>query len=119
MRYLYEPNASIMKAGCFAEVERQLGVQQIAENSHLFVSDSPIAHFPGRGFEVEKVLSMKEAQAELKGRQANVATRNFPLRAEELKKKLKVRDGGDLYLFGSTLPDGRRVIIFARHESKK
>lgn len=111
MNYIYEPNASIMKAGCYHEVAEFFGVQQLAENSHLFASDEQIKDFPGRGFRVESILTIREAQQAYKGMQANVTTRNFPLKAEELKKKLKVRDGGDLYLFGTSLADGRHVLI--------
>ena len=95
--YLYEPNASIMKAGCFDLVEERFGVTQIGPSSHLFVSEQQIADFPGRGFAIEAVGSMnkKDIKRLLNGaKQANIAVRNFPLTAPQLRKKLKLADGG-------------------------
>ncbi|KFI52198.1 THUMP-like domain-containing protein [Bifidobacterium biavatii] len=117
--YLYEPNASIMKAGCFALVEERYGVTQIGPNSHLFVSGEarPIADFPGRAFAVETVTGMgkkelKQALANLA--KANIAVRNFPLTAVQLRKKLRLNDGGDTYLFATTLAGAKHVILRCR-----
>ena len=115
--YLYEPNASIMKAGCFKEVEQAFDVQQLAANSHLFVSEQKVADFPGRQFVIEAATSMNKQ--ELKAHigqmeRANVAVRNFPLTAEQLRKKLKLKDGGDMYIFGTTLSNGAHQLYICR-----
>ena len=112
--YLYEPNASIMKAGCFDLVEERFGVTQIGPSSHLFVSEQQIADFPGRGFAIEAVGSMnrKDVKRLLNGvKQANIAVRNFPLTAPQLRKKLKLADGGTVYLFGTTMQGGDHVLL--------
>lgn len=112
--YLYEPNASIMKAGCFDLVEERFGVMQIGPSSHLFVSEQQIADFPGRGFAIEAVGSMnkKDTKRLLNGvKQANIAVRNFPLTAPQLRKKLKLADGGTVYLFGTTMQGGDHVLL--------
>ena len=114
--YLYEPNASIKKAGCFAAVAQAFGVVQLAPNSHLFVSDSLVNDFPGRRFQISAVSSMnkrdiKQQTAELK--QANITTRNFPLSVAELRKRLKLSDGGDTYIFATTLANGDHVLLMA------
>ncbi|MBT1162245.1 RsmD family RNA methyltransferase [Bifidobacterium sp. SO1] len=114
--YLYEPNASIMKAGCFALVENRYGLAQIGPNSHLFVSgaDQPIEDFPGRVFAVETVTTMgkKELKSALAGvAKANIAVRNFPLTVAQLRKKLRLNDGGDTYLFATTLAGAKHVIL--------
>lgn len=113
-RYLYEPNASIMKAGCFDLVEERFSVTQIGPSSHLFVSEQQIADFPGRGFAIEAVGSMnkKDTKRLLNGmKQANIAVRNFPLTAPQLRKKLKLADGGTVYLFGTTMQGGGHVLL--------
>lgn len=113
-RYLYEPNASIMKAGCFDALAERYGVAQVAPNSHVFVSAEPVDGFPGRGFRIETVTTMgrKELRRALAGTdRANITVRNFPMGAEQLRRKLRLKDGGDVYLFATTLRDGRHAII--------
>ena len=115
--FLYEPNASLMKAGCFALIARRYAIRQVSRDSHLYVSPCEVPQFPGRGFAVEAVTTMnkKELKAALAGvGRANVAVRNFPLSADALKKKLKLRDGGDTYIFGTTTADGTHVVIVCR-----
>lgn len=105
-KYLFEPNASIMKAGCFALLEQRFKVAQLDKNSHLFVSDKDISDFPGRRFIIEKTTSMNkhELKAALAGiDRANITVRNFPMSVAELRKRLKLKDGGDIYLFATTV----------------
>lgn len=112
--YLYEPNASIMKAGCFDLVEERFGVAQVGPSSHLFVSATPIADFPGRGFAIEAIggMNKKDIKRLLNGtKQANIAVRNFPLTAPQLRKKLKLADGGPVYLFGTTMQGCDHVLL--------
>ena len=116
--YLYEPNASIMKAGCFAEIEQAFEVSQLAPNSHLFASDQAIADFPGRKFRVTAVTSMnkQELKQALKDiRQANIAIRNFPMSVADLRKRLKLSEGGNDYIFATTLTEGKKVLIICQH----
>ena len=110
--YLYEPNAAIMKAAPFYLLAEYYFIQKIAPNSHLYVSDNWIEDFPGRGFRIVKIGGVKDFKHIEK---ANIAVRNFPMKADELRKKLKIKDGGDIYLFATTLNDGRKVLI----ETKK
>lgn len=118
--YLYEPNASIMKAGCFSLIARKYGVRQVSRDSHLFVSAVGIPQFPGRGFMIHAVTTMnrRELKTALGGTgRANVSVRNFPLTAEALRKKLKLKDGGDTYLFGTTDGGGRHVLyVCSKHD---
>lgn len=112
--YLYEPNASIMKAGCFDLVEERFGVTQVGPSSHLFVSATPVADFPGRGFAIESIggMNKKDIKRLLNGtKQANIAVRNFPLTAPQLRKKLKLADGGPVYLFGTTMQGCDHVLL--------
>ena len=112
--YLYEPNASLMKAGCFALIAQRYACRQISRDSHLFLSSEPIPSFPGRGFAIRAITTMnkRELKAALGGTgQANVSVRNFPMTADALRKKLKLKDGGDTYIFGTTTADSRHVLI--------
>lgn len=113
---LYEPNASLMKAGCFDVLERRYRLTAISANSHLFVRlGAPCADFPGRVFVVRSVTSMnkKELRAALASTdRANVAVRNFPMSADTLRRRLKLKDGGSTYLFATTLGDGSHRLLF-------
>ena len=115
--YLFEPNASIMKAGCFTLLEQRFNVSQLDKNSHLFVSDKDCSDFPGRRFTIEKTTSMnkRELRTALAGiDRANITVRNFPLSVAELRKRLKLKDGGNLYLFATTLADGQHQLFLCR-----
>lgn len=126
--FLYEPNASIMKAGCFAELEMCFYVKKVADNSHLFLSDENLVKFPGRKFQIlaissanQKEFKKKFSESLVKVNQkltsmesANIAVRNFPLTADHLRKKLKLKDGGDCYIFATTLSDGQHKLFICR-----
>ena len=113
--FLYEPNASIMKAGCFDEIERCFPAIQLDTNSHLFVSDREISDFPGRRFVIERTTSMnrKELKQSLDGiDRANITVRNFPLTVAELRKKLRLKEGGDVFIFATTVAkEGHKLFI--------
>lgn len=114
MQYLYEPNASLMKAGCFGVLSERYDARMLSKNSHLFVSREPIAAFPGRSFRIIAVSSFnkKELKRHLSGiTKANIATRNFPLSVAELRKRLKLKDGGETYIFATTLINESHVLI--------
>lgn len=115
--FLFEPNASIMKAGCFDELALAYGVSPVSRNSHLFLSDEPVEDFPGRSFVVERVTTMNkgELRKTLVGiEKANIATRNFPLTVAELRKRLKIKDGGDVYIFATTTAEGEHLLLISR-----
>ena len=115
--FLYEPNASVMKAGCFSLISQRFGITQPDANSHLFLSDKLVEGFPGRGFVIERVSTMnkrelKEALAGID--KANVAVRNFPLSVADLRKRLKLKDGGDVYIFATTDAKKGHLVMVCR-----
>lgn len=114
MQYLYEPNASLMKAGCFGVLSGRYDARMLSKNSHLFVSRDLIAAFPGRSFRIIAISSFnkKELKRQLSGiTKANIATRNFPLSVAELRKRLKLKDGGETYIFATTLSDESHMLV--------
>lgn len=114
MQYLYEPNASLMKAGCFGVLSGRYDARMLSKNSHLFVSMAPIEAFPGRSFRIIAISSFnkKELKRHLSGiTKANISTRNFPLSVAELRKRLKLKDGGETYIFATTLSDESHVLM--------
>jgi hypothetical protein len=108
--YLYEPNASIMKAGAFKTVGEQFQLYKLHPNTHLYTSDKIIEGFPGRIFEVQKdIKPTNELAREFPDKKVNVMTRNYPLSPDEIKKKYKLDDGGDNYLIAFTGKEKRMV----------
>ena len=122
MQYLYEPNASLMKAGCFGVLSDRYDARMLSKNSHLFVSQAPIEAFPGRSFRIIAISSFnkKELKRHLSGiTKANIATRNFPLSVAELRKRLKLKDGGETYIFATTLSDESYVLVITEKACQK
>ena len=116
-QYLYEPNASVMKAGCFQLIAQRFGISQPDKNSHLFLSEQIIPDFPGRGFAIERICTMnkRELKTGLAGiTQANIAVRNFPLSVADLRKRLKLKDGGDVYIFATTSAEKGHLLLVCR-----
>ena len=114
-KYLYEPNAAILKAGAFKSLAVRYGLEKLHPHTHLYTSDTQLETFPGRCFQVVKVLSVKDAlQLKNEMSKANVSVRNFPLSADELRKKLKLADGGEVYLFGTTIEKDRKVVMLCQ-----
>ena len=116
-QFLYEPNASIMKAGCFDALAQQYPVCQVSANSHLFLSSVEIEDFPGRRFQICAISStnkqtLKETLAGVS--RANITVRNFPMSVEQLRKKLHLKDGGDTYIFATTEADGAHSLYICR-----
>jgi hypothetical protein len=115
--YLYEPNASLLKAGFYKGLAARFDLYKLHPDSHLYTSKKYLPHFPGRIFHVEAVFSLnkKECKIPLAGiKQANISVRNFPLSVADLRKKLKLQDGGAVYLFATILASGKRMIIKAK-----
>ena len=115
--FLLLPSASIMKAGCFAELERAFELRQLAPNSHLFLSEKPVEGFPGRTFRLSAVSSFNKKelrQALACIDKANLAVRNFPMTVEELRRKLKLKDGGDHYIYATTDAEGHHLLLIGQ-----
>lgn len=118
--FLYEPNASLMKAGCFGEISERYQLAQLDDNSHLFVADREIPDFPGRCFVVEQMTSMnkREMKQALAGiTKANIAVRNFPLSVADLRKRLNIKDGGDVFIFATTVANLGHQLFICRKKS--
>ena len=114
---LYEPNASIMKAGCFNQISLRYKVSVVGKNSHLFVSNNEVNDFPGRRFRIISTSSFnkKELRQKLAGvERANITVRNFPLSVEQLRKRLKIKDGGDVYIFATTVWNDQHALIICK-----
>ncbi|MDR3226284.1 MAG: RsmD family RNA methyltransferase [Prevotellaceae bacterium] len=119
-KYLYEPNAAIQKSGGFKCFANKFQLKTLNANSKIYTSDIFNSHFCGRIFEVEKVIpfNKNELKTNLKNiKKANITVRNFPLSVADLRKKLNIADGGDTYLFATTLFDGRKGIIVVSRKS--
>ena len=115
--YLYEPNASILKAGAYRSLTQAYPVKKLHTSSHLYTSDDLVTDFPGRTFKVNAVsgFGKKELKDLLGGlEKANLTIRNFPSSVAELRKRLKLKEGGDDYLFATTLANGEKVLVHCR-----
>ena len=115
-KFLYEPNASIQKAGCHNILSQRLNIEKLHPNSQLYTAEEYLPTFPGRTFEVKEVLGfskteIKRVQALQK---ANITVRNFPESVQQLRKRLKLADGGDNYIFATTLNDGSKALILCK-----
>lgn len=114
LKYLYEPNSAMIKGGAYKSIAHYFKLKKLHPNSHLYTSDSLITSFQGRKFIVESAYTLNKK--ELKGlvgqlERANITTRNFPLTVEEIRKRTKLKDGGDAYIFATTLSDEKKVLI--------
>lgn len=119
-KYVYEPNSAIMKSGGFDEVSAIFDINKLHKHSHLYTSDALI-DFPGRTFEIEKVIpySKNEMKLELSNLQANITTRNFPDTVENIRKKWKIKNGGNLYCFFTTDKNDNKIVLICRKITKK
>lgn len=116
-KYLYEPHAALLKSGAFKLTALRYEVQKLHRHSHLYTSSRPVTAFPGRGFVVEEVFEFSGKLLKQLNKlipQANLTTRNFPLSVAELRKRSGIKEGGDTYLFATTLSDNRKVIVQTR-----
>ena len=116
-KYILEPNSSLLKAGAFKCIAKRFDLEKLHPNTHLYTTDNFIEDFPGRIFEVDEVFlfhsqNIKNIKKEIK--KGNLSTRNFPLSTENLKKKLNITDGGDIYIFGTTIYNEDKVILTCR-----
>jgi len=111
-KYLYEPNASLMKSGGFEAVSELFAIGKLHQHSHLYTSDELI-DFPGRKFQIDLIVPFqkKEITQHLQGKKMNVSTRNFPIKPEELKKKYKILDGGTIFAFFTTNLKNEKIVV--------
>lgn len=110
--YLYEPNASLMKAGCFDVLAARFAVKPVDRNSHLFVSDTPIADFPGRSFAIREYGPVKRTLHGIS--RANVAVRNYPASVAQVRKRYHIADGGDTFIFLTTVSGRKTAFVCAK-----
>jgi 16S rRNA G966 N2-methylase RsmD len=115
-KYIYEPNAAILKAGAFRSIASRLNISKLAPNSHLYTSDILIENFVGRSFICEAVCKFdkKEILSKLPQNKANISTRNFPMKPEEIKKKLGLQDGGEYYLFATENIEKQKIVLICK-----
>lgn len=114
-KYIYEPNAAIMKSGGFDEIATQFGIEKLHQHSHLYTSDLLI-DFPGRVFEIQNSFEYNKTnmKAFLENQKSNITTRNFPDSVENIRKKWKIKDGGDLYTFFTTDLNNSKIVLLCR-----
>jgi len=111
LTYLYEPNAAILKSGGFRQITQQLNVFKLHQHSHLYTSESLI-DFPGRRFKIEKMIPFNKKETHKLGiKKANITTRNFPETVQNIRKKFKIKDGGETYLFFTTDLNGSKIVV--------
>ncbi|PQV50260.1 putative methyltransferase [Jejuia pallidilutea] len=114
LTYLYEPNAAILKSGAFQEVSKQLNVFKLHQHSHLYTNEQ-LVYFPGRIFIIENVVPYNKKEIKALGlKKANITTRNFPETVKNIRKKFKINDGGETYLFFTTDLNNNKIIIEAK-----
>jgi len=111
-KYIYEPNAAILKSGGFHEISSQLNLEKLHQHSHLYTSNELIL-FPGRTFLVEQACSYnkKEIKKHLTDNKANITTRNFPETVAQIRKKTKIKEGGFQYLFFTTVQNNKHIVL--------
>ncbi len=115
--YLYEPDAALLKAGAFKSIADCYGIDKVHKSSHLYTSSILIGNFPGRCFNILEVIPFSSSVCKSFSKIypfCNITTRNFPLTAATLRQKLKVKDGGDTYLFATTASNDQRILIVCR-----
>jgi 16S rRNA G966 N2-methylase RsmD len=115
LKYLYEPNASILKAGAFKSVATRFNVKKVARNTHLYTGAELIEAFPGKKFEIEKFVKpdASEVKPYFPEAKANVTTRNYPMTPEALRKKTGLKDGGEKYLIGLS-GERKKILLVAK-----
>lgn len=115
--YLYEPNTAVLKSGAFKSIAHRYRLNKLHPSSHLYTSDVHVSDFPGRIFTTVSVYDFSQKHLKELGKKipkANITVRNFPLSVETLRKRTGITEGGDIYLFATTLADARRILIDCR-----
>lgn len=111
-KFLYEPNAAMMKTGAFEAIGVQYSIEKLHQHSHLYTSDLEI-DFPGRKFEIKTILPFEktEVKKHLEGKKMNITVRNFPISVEEIRKKWKIKEGGNEYCFFTTNINNEKIAL--------
>lgn len=111
-QYLYEPNSAIMKSGLFNEVSRRFSIDKLHQHSHLYTSDK-LTDFPGRRFVINDIVpyTKVDIKKHLDSKKMNITVRNFPMAVEELRKKHKIKEGGDVYAFFTTTLNNDKIVL--------
>lgn len=114
-KYLYEPNSAILKSGGFNQISCQLNIDKLHQNSHLYTSEENI-DFPGRKFEILNMIpyDRKQLKKLIPSKKANITTRNFPETVAQIRKKTKLKDGGNSYLFFTTNINNKHIILICK-----
>ncbi|MDO6812367.1 class I SAM-dependent methyltransferase [Tenacibaculum soleae] len=112
-KFIYEPNAAILKSGGFNQITKQYNVGKLHQHSHLYTSEEIIENFPGRIFKIDAVFSYnkKQLKKELAIDKANITTRNFPKTVAQIRKETKLKDGGNIYLFFTKNLDEKLIVL--------
>jgi len=114
LEYLYEPNSAILKSGAFKTLGDKFNLYKLHNHSHLY-TNKHLLDFPGRRFKVVKTISFNKKEIQkLAIKKANITVRNFPQSVAELRKKFKIKDGGEVYLFFTTNPKGEKIVVECR-----
>ena len=111
LKYLYDPDVAISKAGAFKSIGKAFGLGKIHQHAHLYTSENLLPDFPGRIFEINQVLPYSSLKKNNPYDQANIATRNFPDKVDQIRKKFKIKDGGKLFLFFTTDISSQLIVI--------
>ena len=112
-KYLYEPNAAILKAGAFNMVSDKFGIKKLHQHTHLYTSDKLVV-FPGRTFTIDAIIPYnKKSLKKLAITKANITTRNFMESVQNIRKKFKIKDGGNVYLFFTTNVDNKKIVVIS------
>jgi len=112
LNYLYEPNASILKAGAFKSIANKFNLKKLAANTHLYTSGKLMTNFPGRSFKIKDVLPYQPKSFKKLGiKKANITCRNFSDSVEQVKKKLNIKDGGNDYIFATTDQNNKPILV--------
>lgn len=117
LTYLYEPNAAVLKSGGFKSVSKQLNVLKLHQHTHLYTLQD-LVEFPGRRFKIERILPYnKQLLKKELHEKANISTRNFPEAVQQIRKKFKIKDGGDTYVFFTTNLHNEKIVIICKKVS--
>ena len=110
--FLFEPNAPLLKSGCSDNLSKTLNVDKLHPHSHLF-TNLKLIDFPGRRFMIESVIPFKkeELKKHIEGKKMNITTRNFPLTVEEIRKKYKITEGGNVFTFFTTNINDEKIVL--------
>ncbi|MCD7972322.1 MAG: SAM-dependent methyltransferase [Candidatus Azobacteroides sp.] len=116
-KYLYEPNVTVLKAGAFKLISEQFGLKKLHVNTHLYTNDKLVEDFPGRIFRIKEVLYSFPGHlySFLPDRKANITVRNFPLSVEEIRKKYKIKEGSEIYLFATTIGNNKKIMLICEN----